>query len=278
MRNFSQPIIRALRKYHQIKQTDFAPLLGITQSALSKIEAGQLELSAAQWLAVCDRFTIDPRSLFTGKIENLGERKLKVEDLTHIGGFKIPKTYQHLLGSTVRTAYPLLKFARLRMGESRYEEFLKSTGFDLDYFLIMNNPLNLKFMEHLVHFLLTEKALNLENVSSVLELSQFKDSHSFILSDLNPESGLDQAVKKLLSRVKTGYELNTQYAFIGDKDYVEAKDSDFVAEFNLSKEFEVFRRSYNHSHFMALDQFVTGGQNKFKVKENSKGWMIQKIS
>lgn len=278
MKNYSQPIIRALRKYHQIKQIDFAPLLGITQSALSKIEAGQLELSAAQWLAVCERFYIDPRSLFTGKIENLGDRKIKVEDLTHIGGFKIPKIYQHLLGSTVRTAYPLLKFARLRLGESRYEEFLKSTGFDLDYFLIMNNPLNLKFMEHLVHFLMSEKALNLENVSSVLELSQFKDVHSFILPELNPESGFDQVTKKLLSRVKTSYELNTVYSFIGDRDYVEAKDSDFVAEFNLSKDFEEFRRKYNYSHFVALDQLITGGENKFKVKDTSKGWLIQKIS
>jgi len=278
MRNFSQPIIRALRKFHQVKQTDFAPLLGITQSALSKVEAGQLELSAAQWLAVCERYQLDPRCLFLGKIENLGERKLKVEDHTFVGGFKIPKPYQHLMGSTVRTAYPLLKFARLRLGDSRFEEFIRSTGFDLDYFLIMNNPLNLKFIEHLVHFLLTEKAIGLDNVGSVMELGQFKDVHSFILPYLNSESGIDQSVKKLLNRVKSSYELNTQYTFLGSRDYVEAKDSDFVKEFNLSKEFEDFRRSYNQSHFQALDQFITGGENKFKVKDITRGWIIQKVS
>ena len=278
MKNYSQPIIRALRKFHQIKQIDFAPLLGITQSALSKIEAGQLELSAAQWLAVCERYQLDPRCLFSGKIENLGERKLKVEDCTHIGGFKVPKPYQHLMGSTVRTAYPLLKFARLRLGVSRFEEFIRSTGFDLDYFLIMNNPLNLKFMEHLVHFLLTEKALSLDNVASVIELGQFKDVHSFFMPDLDSESGIDQSVKKLLQRVKSSYELNTHYTYIGSRDYVEAKDSDFVSDFNLSKEFEVFRRLYNHSHFQSLDQFITGGENKLKLKDISRGWIIQKVS
>lgn len=278
MKNYSAQVVRALRKFQQIKQIDFAPIIETTQSALSKIESGHLELSASQWLAVCDKFVLDPRCLFSGKIENLGDRKLKVEDCRRVGGFVIPKDYVHLMGSTVRTAYPLLKFMRIRLGEKRFEAFIKSTGFDIDYFVIMNNPLNLKFIEHIVLFLISEGALSLDNVGMILELSQFKDIHSSILHDLDQSQAIESATKKLLLRVKHSYEQNTIYEFIGGKEFVVAKDQDFVQEFSLSPEFNEFRKKYNLSHFQGLDHLVTGGMHKYKIKEIKNGWMILNAS
>lgn len=278
MKNFSSQVVRAVRKFHQIKQVDFAPLIQTTQSALSKIEAGQLELSASQWLSVCDKFVLDPRCLFSGKIENLGDRKLKVEDCDRVGGFKIPEEYFHLMGSTVRTAYPLLKFMRIRLGEKRLEAFIKSTGFDKDYFVIMNNPLNIKFIEHIVLFLISERALSLNTISTILELGEFKDIHSSFLHDLDQSQAIETATKKLLSKVKHSYEQNTLYEFVGEKEFVEARDQDFLQEFKLGAEFNEFRKRYNLSHFQGLDHLVTGGINKFKTKETRNGWIILKAS
>jgi DNA-binding XRE family transcriptional regulator len=278
MNNFSSSIVRAVRKYHEIKQIDFAPLLATTQSALSKIEAGHLELSATQWLSVCDKFTLDPRSIFTGKIENLGERKLKVESVDHVGGFDIPENYSYLMGSSVRTAYPFLKFMRLRIGEKRFESFLKSTGFDKDYFVIMNNPLNLKFIEHMVLFLMSEGCLSLDHVGSIIELGQFKDIHSSLVTEFGHTQGLDGATKKLLSKVKSTYEQNTSYEFLGDKEYVVARDQDFLKDLKLSAEFNEFRKRYNLSHFQALGDFMTTGEHKFKMKSTNEGWLILKAA
>lgn len=278
MKNYSTQIIRAVRKYHEIKQTDFAPIIQTTQSALSKIEAGLLEVSAIQWLAVCEKFVLDPRCLFTGKIENLGERKLKVDDHSRIGGFKIPKDYSYLMGSSVRTAYPLLKFANLKLGEKRFESFIKSTGFDRDYFMIMNNPLNLKFIENLVLFLMGEGLISLDNVDSIIDVSKFKDVHSSIILDFYPDQSIEVAVKKLLQRVKFSYEQNTNYEFVGDKEFVIAKDQDFVKEFKLSSEFNDFRQKFNLSHFQGLDNFVSNGSSKFKSKQINGGWVILKAS
>lgn len=278
MNNFSSAIVRAVRKFHQVKQTDFAPILATTQSALSKIEAGQLELSATQWLSLCDKFSLDPRSIFTGKIENLGDRKLKVESTNQINGFDIPDHYSYLMGSSVRTAYPFLKFMRLRLGEKRFEGFLKSTGFDNDYFIIMNNPLNLKFIEHMVLFLLSEGCLSLDHVGSIIELGQFKDIHSSLIMDFGHSQGLDGATKKLLSRVKSTYEQNTSYEFLGNKEYVVARDHDFLKDLKLSTEFNEFRKRYNLSHFEALDEHVTNGEHKFKMKSTQEGWLILKAS
>lgn len=278
MINYSSQIVRALRKYHQIKQVDFAPIIETTQSALSKIEAGILELSATQWLAVCERFLIDPRSIFTGKIENLGDRKVKVDDMVNVGGFKVPQEYSYLMGSTVRTAYPILKFMRIRLGDKKFEAFLKTTGFDKDYFVIMNNPLNIKFIEHCVLFLMNDGCLTPDNVRSIMDMTQFKDVHSSIIFDFYPDQEMDVATRKLLNRVKISYEQNTSYEFIGKKDFVVAKDQDFISEFKLSFEFNDFRRKFNLSHFEGLDQMLTGGKNKFKLKDTSDGWVITKAS
>jgi transcriptional regulator with XRE-family HTH domain len=278
MNNFSSSILRAVRKFYRLNQSDFAPILSITQSALSKIEAGQLELSALQWLAVCDKFTLDPRSIFTGKIENLGDRKLKVESLDRVGGFRLPDQYSYLMGSSVRTAYPLLKFMRLRLGEQRFDAFIKSTGFDKDYFVIMNNPLNLKFIEHMVLFLLAEGGLSLDHVGSIIELGQFKDIHSTLIPDFGQTQNLETATKKLLTKVKATYEQNTIYEFLGEKEFIHAKDQDFLKEFKLSSEFNEFRRRFNLSHFIALDDYVTNGEHKFKVKSTQDGWLILKAS
>ncbi|HXH73942.1 MAG TPA: helix-turn-helix transcriptional regulator [Bacteriovoracaceae bacterium] len=278
MNNYSYQIMRAVRKYHQIKQIDFAPIIDTSQSALSKIEAGHLELSASQWLTICQKFTLDPRCLFTGKIENLGGRKVKVENHKEVGGFQVPDQYSFLMGSTVRTAYPLLKFMRMKLGDKRTSTYIKSTGFDPDYFLIMNNPLSLAFIQHLVHFMLAEGLFNLSNVQSILDLGQFNDVHSLIIDDLSSIKSLELATKKLLTKVKTSYEHNTSYEFVGGKEFVEAKDQIFVKDFKLSTEFQTFRQKYNLSHFNGLDKLISGEGNGFKVKETSEGWVILKAS
>ena len=278
MNNYSFQIMRAVRKFYQLKQVDFAPIIQTSQSALSKIEAGILELSASQWLSVCEKFSLDPRCLFNGKIENLGDRKIKVQSLRDVGGYQIPKQYSHMMGSSVRTAYPLIKFMRMRLGDKVTGDFLKSAGFDPDYFLIMNNPLNLKFIEHLVLFLISKGVLSISNVGSIIDLISFKDIHSSVVSELGNSLSIDTAAKKLLSRVKLSYEQNTFYEFEGGKNFVVAKDEDFIKDFKLSSEFNSFRQSFNLAHFQGLNEFMSEGQNVFKSKTISDGWVIIKAS
>lgn len=278
MNNYSFQIMRAVRKFYQIRQVDFAEIIQTSQSALSKLESGKLELSAAQWLALCEKFTLDPRCLVYGKIENLGNRKLKVQDVREVGGYRVPEEYSHLMGSSVRTAYPILKFMRMRLGDKITREFLKSTGFDPDYFLIMNNPLNLKFIEHMVLFLMTERVLTSSNVRSIIDLASFKDIHSSVVDELGNNPSIEVATKRLLARVKLMYEQNTSYEFEGGKEFVVARDQDFVTEFKLSSEFNNFRQSFNVAHFQGLSEFLGEEKNTFRSKSTSDGWLIVKAS
>jgi hypothetical protein len=136
----------------------------------------------------------------------------------------------------------------------------------------------LKFIEHLTLFLMSERSFALDNVGVILELGQFKDIHSLLINDLGPTQSMESATKKLLARVKNSYEQNTNYEFFGHKEYVEAKDQDFLKEFNLSPEFNEFRKKYNLSHFQGLSEVIFGGGDKFKVKETNGGWLIMKAS
>lgn len=278
MNNFSSQIVRSVRKYYQIKQVEFAPILNTTQSALSKIEAGHLELSASQWLAVCDRYTLDPRSLFSGKIENLGERKFGLQDASRVGGFEIPTEYSFLMGSSVRTAYPILKLMKLKLSEKKFTAFIEASGFDVDYFVIMNNPLNIKFIEHCVSYLIAEGILTETNIHTIIEGAKFKDIHSSILTELWISRDMDTGTKRMLSKIKHSYEQNTSYEFLGGKDYVEATDQDFLKEMKLSSEFNHFRQQYNLTHFLELDFLLTGRRNFFTSKETKNGWVITKVS
>lgn len=119
MKNNSAKVLRALRKYFGITQVNFYSLIGVSQSALSKIEAGTLELSAFQWIIVCDKFNVDSRSLFTGKIEHL----------SGIGSFKISQQHSHQMTSNVRTAYSLIRYMYIKLGEKMATIFLRSTWF-----------------------------------------------------------------------------------------------------------------------------------------------------
>ena len=278
MKNYSSQLTRAIRKYYEIKHIDFAPIIESSQSALSKVESEILGLDAMQWVTICEKFNLDPRSLITGKIENLGTRKMQVDDISRIGGFKIPERYAHHMGSTARTAYPLIKFMITKLGEKKASAFFKSINMDKDYFVIMNNPINLLFIQDLYDFLTSQGALTPQTVPQIIKTAQFKDVHSFILPEISQTTSVEQATKKLLQRIKTNYELNTQYAFGGGKDFIEATDQAHVKELKLKSDFQKFRQVYNLSHIQALDTDLMEDSSTFKVRPTEKGWIIVEAS
>ena len=46
-------LVRRLRKAHKLTQTEFCKLIGVEQSAVSRIEKGLQTLTAPQWVRTC---------------------------------------------------------------------------------------------------------------------------------------------------------------------------------------------------------------------------------
>lgn len=64
-------LIRAVRKQRNLTQQFLADRLGISQSALSKIETAKAEPSALQWLEFCDLTGTPADVLLTGQSARL---------------------------------------------------------------------------------------------------------------------------------------------------------------------------------------------------------------
>lgn len=70
--------IKKLRQEKDIKQKDFAEIIGLAQGALSSIESGNTKPSLDTIVAVCKEFNVSPNWLITGNehIERPDEEKM----------------------------------------------------------------------------------------------------------------------------------------------------------------------------------------------------------
>ncbi len=279
MKNQSAAVVRAVRKYHRITQEEFAHMIGITQGAQSKIEADILELSAVQWVVICERFEIDPHSLVTGRVEVLDRKKVK---LTHgqerFGSFKLPRKYSDYMGSTVRSVFPLIRFMEMKLGPEKRNALLKELKMDPDYFTIMSNPINLVFVQDLVELLVKAGQLNPNDLDEIANIVPPNEAHEYALSDIESRNGL-ATMKRFVDKINKLYEVNSIYEFVGEKGLLlRARDEAYVKELGLTQEFQQFRMNYNKANLESLRTHLKAGIGPLEVHPVSGGWDITHVA
>src|SRR4051812_23679776 len=109
--------MRAARKRIGLTQMGVAQALGISQSALSKMESARLIPSAPQWFAFCEITTISADSLTLGYLERNKPALLTNAEVE--GGFKLPKRFAEFRGSKVRAVMPFLIVFKETLGEEK---------------------------------------------------------------------------------------------------------------------------------------------------------------
>lgn len=154
MNHYNPLLFKALRKYYSINQIELAKILNVTQGSVSKIESGTLEISATQWIILCEKFDVSPYSMMGGGFLDIGISSPKQS-------FKIPKKY--LVHTCIKNRFlsPILFHLKNELTEIALVNILNALGIKLEYFLIVDNKINLVF---LVDFLacVKEKHPNLE--------------------------------------------------------------------------------------------------------------------
>jgi transcriptional regulator with XRE-family HTH domain len=155
-------VIRYGRKRAGLSQVDFAKAIGITQGTISKIESGQLSVDARTWFDICDLVKIPYESLRTGTIDLAGSDI--VRDVSRVGKFRVPERYGKYAGSTVRTTLPFLRFFAKHAGRTVTEDYIRHRKLEPDYFVQLNNPLNVRFIGDLIEMMGERRILTAHNL------------------------------------------------------------------------------------------------------------------
>lgn len=141
--------------------------LGISQGALSKIEHGTLIPSAHQWFEFCRLSNVPSDSLLTGTIERLRPASLEASD--RVGSFKFPIRYATNRGSKIRSTKPFLNFLERRLGERKTSEFFRTRKIDTDYFVDLDNQVNLEFVLDIARFSIQKGMLDHEGMHELID-------------------------------------------------------------------------------------------------------------
>ena len=65
--------VKELRKHLQMNQAEFGERLGVTPTAISKIEIGERKLTVQMAKSICNEFNVNPDWLYNGTGEMLRE-------------------------------------------------------------------------------------------------------------------------------------------------------------------------------------------------------------
>lgn len=175
-------ILRATRRYTGHTQVQMAKELGVEQSAYSRIESGDQGLTTPQWFRFCEVTNIVPEAVRTGFIEFYDDPaecpKKKDNMVAH--RFKVPARYQLEAGTTTRELMPFLSYAERSWGERKADTFIETMGVSREFFMILNNRINLDFCLDLSRELIERGELNKKGVEQIASVATEPQIHGIL--------------------------------------------------------------------------------------------------
>ncbi|OFZ53182.1 MAG: hypothetical protein A2428_13330 [Bdellovibrionales bacterium RIFOXYC1_FULL_54_43] len=114
--------IRLIRVFAGLNQADMAQLLGMTQSWVSKVEAGMGDLTVAHLNIIRKKFEISADAIIDGTIPYSQISK------TFNAPLKLPKKYTHGANCRVRLLYGFVSLFEERLGIDATLKFFRSKG------------------------------------------------------------------------------------------------------------------------------------------------------
>jgi transcriptional regulator with XRE-family HTH domain len=202
--------MRAARKRAGLTQTGVSSELGISQSALSKMESARLIPSAPQWFAFCDIASISADSLTLGYIERNKPASLGRGEIE--GGFRLPRQFAEFRGSKVRAVMPFIIVFKEIFGEEKFNQYLESLKLDADFFMDLDNQINLNFCLETLKTLISKGDFKAKDFSRMSRAMVQPRVHGCSLYR-NYEGAADALVRlKMLIGNARQYECNFRYA------------------------------------------------------------------
>lgn len=201
-------IIRAGRKSHGWTQIEVAKTLGITQGALSKMEAGKLIPSVQQWFEFCRSGSIPFDSLFFGYLDRL--QPVTLQESISNQNFKINEIYTEYAGSTARSLFPLIGWAEQKLGPEKINSLWKALGVDPDYFVDLSNPINFRFFADFTALLKSEGLFKKSDFQKITRPLSDGKNHGLLNQTYQQDLSVEPLFKTVFSN-SSMYEVNFNY-------------------------------------------------------------------
>jgi len=200
-------LFRAARKRRGLTQVEVAKHLGISQGNLSRIEKGLLIPSAPQWFDFTEMTSISPDSIRSGFIDRNTPSILAIrnDDI----GFKLPEKYSVNRGSKTRAMLPFISFFDSVLGKTKLHKYLKSYGVDPDFFIDLDNQINIQFCLDMVRYLIERNLLKPNKLKAFVPLVKCPVIHGTLKNSYANQNSI--ALTQILVQNSKHYECNFDY-------------------------------------------------------------------
>ncbi|OFZ20354.1 MAG: hypothetical protein A2X94_01200 [Bdellovibrionales bacterium GWB1_55_8] len=148
--------IRVLRLFSGQNQAEMAQLLGMTQSWLSKLEAGIGELNASHLQLLRNYFNISADCILDGTIPYATIAKNAKASL------RVPKKYLRGANSRIRMLYGFVSLYEEELGEEEVREFFRSINLPVEVLADPNLRVNLSLLFDFISYGVEKKVLTTE--------------------------------------------------------------------------------------------------------------------
>lgn len=201
-------MIRTSRKARGWTQVETARKIGISQSALSKLESSQLIPSVHQWFEFCKHAAIPVGSHLLGYLDRL--EPVTFHEVLPKQDFKISKIYTEGAGSTARSLFPLLRWAEQKVGSEKIDQLWETLGVDPDYFVELSNPINFRFYADLTTHLKESGYFKSSDLVKLTQPVSRSSSHGMLAQIYLKATDPESLVNTVFSRASF-YEVNFKY-------------------------------------------------------------------
>ncbi|MDD4976221.1 MAG: helix-turn-helix domain-containing protein [Bacteriovorax sp.] len=198
-------LIECIRYTYGLNQTTLAMTLGVAQSSISKIEKGDLTLSAFQWCDLAQSLNLPIETIKNCYLDN---RTVTVTNSYKMeNGYEITPKYSENRCIKVRCLLPFISFMDLKINNAFFDNFLnelskdtkssKSTFLKRSFFCNLDNQVNLLFVETLIQKIKDSGASN----HSIAEISYFfrlYDSHGLLAKSYEKEKNQINILKQFI--------------------------------------------------------------------------------
>ena len=201
-------IIRAARKLRGWTQIEACQKMGVSQSALSKMESGYLIPSVHQWFEYCSSAEIPADSHLQGYLDRL--ELIRFQDKVHQSDFKLKDIYRVDAASSARSMSPLIQWLYSDLGDAKAKKLIKEMGVDPDYFIDLGNQINFRFFVDLFQTMKKKGIYKKADLLQVTHQAASQKSHGGLFASYQQVVNVESLLKMAFSK-SAFYEVNFDY-------------------------------------------------------------------